>query len=676
MKRDTTKYMADSTREAFWKQADEQLREHLPPGVKLLHTLRGHTAPIGRIAWSPSGDTLASPSDDRTVRLWEAKSGECIQKLGGHSGEVKNVTFHPAGKVLATTEVGGPVRFWDSSTAKLIRTIKGIKGNVEGIEFAPTGDTLALGMGNQVTILEAHTGQLLRVLTSSDRGTCESIAFDPSGKFLAAYIGGSVGFFDVTSGRQLYDLGVNAKEVCYSIEIDHSGANLATASGQTIKIWELNGGRLVRVLEGHTSIVDSISFSPIYPLLASKSNDSTVRLWRSDLWQEIAVIHQQKGPNSQWPSVAFHPYRPMLAVVGCDGDGATPGRDEVIHVYELDPTLLLKEIPTQVRNYINAKVMLVGDTGVGKTGLSLVLNNQQFEATDSTPGRRVWTLESGELLAGGGVRQARETLLWDLAGQPGYRIIHQLHLHETAVALVVFDSRSETDPLAGVRHWERALRLAQQRQGNTGVPMKKLLVSARNDRGGVSIGEDRLQSILKEFHFDAYFKTSAKEGWQIAELQQAIKEAIPWDALPVVSSSQLFADIKSFLLEVKKTGQLLAPVNQLYDAFARQHPDTAANVASLSEQLATCIGRLENRDLIRRLTFGGYVLLQPELLDAYASAMVNTAKEEPDGLGSLAEEVALSGKFFVPKEQKVGDLGQEQLLLHATVEELVRYDLG
>ena len=42
--------------------------------------------------------------------------------------------------------------------------------------------------------------------------------------------------------------------------------------------------------------------------------------------------------------------------------------------------------------------------------------------------------------------------------------------------------------------------------------MKKYLVSARNDRGGVSIGEDRLKAILKEFDFDGYFKTSAKEG--------------------------------------------------------------------------------------------------------------------------------------------------------------------
>jgi len=43
---------------------------------------------------------------------------------------------------------------------------------------------------------------------------------------------------------------------------------------------------------------------------------------------------------------------------------------------------------------------------------------------------------------------------------------------------------------------------------------------------------------------------------------------------------------------------------------------------------------------------------------------------------SLAEEIALTGKFFVPKDQKVTDSGQEQLLLHATVEELVRHDLA
>jgi class 3 adenylate cyclase/GTPase SAR1 family protein len=275
-----------------------------------------------------------------------------------------------------------------------------------------------------------------------------------------------------------------------------------------------------------------------------------------------------------------------------------------------------------------------------------------------------------------GVKQTRETLLWDLAGQPGYRVIHQLHLNEVAVALVVFDARSEVDPLAGVRHWERALRLAQQRQGTSCVPMKKFLVSARADRGKVSVSKERLDALLEEFGFDGYFETSAKEGWKIKELKQAIKQAIPWEMLPEVTSSVLFADIKAFLLEIKKSGRLVEPAGQLYEEFARAQPEVAASESNLRDQFETCIGRLENRDLIRRLSFGGYVLLQPELLDAYASAMVNAAKEEPDGLGSIAEDSALGGQFYVPGEQKVSERGREQLLLHATVEELARHDLA
>jgi class 3 adenylate cyclase/GTPase SAR1 family protein len=377
------------------------------------------------------------------------------------------------------------------------------------------------------------------------------------------------------------------------------------------------------------------------------------------------------------PGLAFHPRRPLLATVGSDPtlhqdlDG-----DRLIHIYQLDLDPLLSQAPVDSAHYVNAKIVVMGDTGVGKSGLCVVLNGHPYKETDSTAGRHVWPFESRDVEVKPGVTQTRETLLWDLAGQPGYRVIHQLHLNEATVALIVFDARSETDPLAGVRHWERALRVAQQRQGAGAIPFKKFLVSARNDRGGIAIGEERLQALLKEFGFDGYFRTSAKEGWQIGELREAIRQAIEWERLPEVSSSQLFADIKSFLLDMKKTGRVLVPAASIYEDFVARHAHIASSVPNLRDQVETCIGRLENRDLIRRLTFGGYVLLQPELLDAYASAIVNAAREEPDGFGSLAEEIALTGRFFVPAEQRIQDKAQEQLLLHATVEELVRHDLA
>ena len=615
-----------------WQRADEEVRKNLPPGVKLVRTLRGHTSWIGRIAWSPDGHMLASPSNDG-IRLWDAETGKCLRMLKAQKGQANMVAIDSTGRTLAHVGWAGKIELWDLASGKLLRILESHSEPVYSLAFDPVNGILASG-GNEVRLWGPASGKLLRTLETHDNATY-GIAFNPVGRYLA----------------------------------------IAGVS-RTIKLFDTVGFRLVRTLEGHTGIIDSIAFSQVCPVIASKSNDNTFRLWLYESGQELASVSEQKGHHVQWPSLAFHPRRPLLATVGSDPGTSEDKRDCVIHIWELDLSVLLGQVAEPSAHYVNAKVVLVGDTGVGKTGLSLVLNNQPFGDPGSTPGRRVWTLDSREVEVEGGIIQTRETLLWDLAGQPGYRVIHQLHLNEVAVALVVFDARSEIDPLAGVRHWERALCLAQQRHGTSGVPMKKFLVSARNDRGGVSISEERMLAILKEFGFDGYFKTSAMEGWKIKELRAAIEQAIDWGNLPEVSSSQLFADIKSFLLEVKKTGQLLALASQLYDGFACKHSDTVAKVANLRDQFDTCIGRLENRDMIRCLTFGGYLLLQPELLDAYASAMVNTAKEEPDGLGSLAEEVALSGKFYVPEEQKVKDRGQEQLLLHATLEELVQHDLA
>ena len=325
--------------------------------------------------------------------------------------------------------------------------------------------------------------------------------------------------------------------------------------------------------------------------------------------------------------------------------------------------------------YVNAKVILLGDTGVGKSGLGLVLSGQPYRPTDSTHGRNVWTLDAQEVETPAGGTQTREILLWDLAGQPGYRLVHQLHLGEVAVALLVFDSRSETDPFAGVKHWVRALAQARRLEGSSAVPLRAYLVAARADRGGVAVTRDRVQAMLDDLGLDGFFETSAKEGWQVADLVQAVRDGIVWDALPMVSSSVLFGSIKEFLLEEKEQGRLLSTVDDLFRGFQRAQPDAAGD-ADLRASFETCIGRVESRGLIRRLHFGDLVLLQPELLDAYASAMVQAAKEEPDGLGFIPEEDALEGRFRLPEQERVADRGQEKLLLIATVEELLRHEIA
>ncbi|MDB5391325.1 MAG: hypothetical protein JWM11_6971 [Planctomycetaceae bacterium] len=643
-------------------------------GVKLIQTLRGHTGFIGHIAWSPDGSLLASPAEDKTIRCWNARTGDCMRTLEGHSAEAFSVCFGAMGRILASGSADHTVRLWDPQTGNRLRELEWRHGSVNSVAFDSAGTTLAIaGDHSTIALWKAANGKLLRILDGR-QSVINRVTFDPAGGIVAgAGIDQTINLWDAASGELLRTLKGHTDSV-NSVVFDPGGRILISGSADhTVMLWDVSSGRLVRTLEGPTDRVRDVAVSFDGRLLAAKCQDGTVRIWRKETGEQVAII-PDPAKSGQPTSLAFHPHLPILATVGSDPGTQT---DEIIHLWELEPALLLKRAPVIPScHYVNAKVVLLGDTGVGKSGLSLVLNGQPFEATDSTPGRRVVLLESQEVLTNDQHQQTRETFLWDMAGQPGYRIIHQLHLNEVAVALIVFDARSETDPLAGVRHWERALRLAQQRQASAPLPLKTFLVSARNDRGTVSVSKDRLDVLVKSFGFDGYFETSAREGWQIPELRAAIRQAIPWDALPEVSSSVLFARIKSFLLQIKQTGLLVANANQLYEEFTRSQHGLERTETDLRGQFDTCVGRLENRDVIRSLSFGGYVLLQPELLDAYASAIVNAARSEPDGLGSISEDAVLAGQFHLPAEQKIADRDQEQLLLHATVEELVRHDLA
>ena len=173
----------------------------------------------------------------------------------------------------------------------------------------------------------------------------------------------------------------------------------------------------------------------------------------------------------------------------------------------------------------------------------------------------------------------------------------------------------------------------------------------------------------------SYFETSAKEGWGIRELSSAIRDAIDWAALPQVSSNYLFQRIKAYLVAEKVAGRRLASVDDLYRGMQKTKADLHDS-DDLRAQFSTCVRLVENRGLIRYLSFGGLVLLQPELLDSYASAMVNAAKEQPDGLGCIAESEARAGAFPMPKGERPLNKDQEALLLIATIEDMLRHEIA
>lgn len=642
----------------------------IPEGFRKIKTLRGHGAHIFKICWSPNGKMLASCSGDWTVKLWDGKSLEEVGVLEGHNQPVTSVSWCPTSKRIATGSKEPKFILSDIDSKKTIFEID-LKRyapykHVNTISWSPISNQIAFSIGDHRIFIYSEIDNSINTFGDISSGNILCVEWSPDGSLLAA----------CTDRRSIYVWDISTQQINYILNGHFGSVNdiawchknnlLASASSdETIRIWNPLNGRLVSIIEGHTNAVNGVCFSPNGDFLASKSDDNTVRIWRVNKWDVTVIIPEPL--DMPVGGISFHPQKNIFTTIGIQGHG--------INIWKYNATSLNQaEIIADSRHYVNARVVLTGDTGVGKSGLSLLLTGKKFMPTESTHSRHVWTFDSWEVILPNRNQEEREILLWDLAGQPGYRLIHQLHLSEVTVALVLFDARSEVDPLAGVRHWDRALKQAHRISG-TNIPLKKILVSARSDRGVVSLSKKRIEDIAYRMGFNSYIETSAKENIGITKLIKLIKDAIDWDILPKVSSNVLFLAIKQFLINEKESNRIISTQNNLYHAYLACN-NKKQLLDNEQKEFETCIRLVEARGLLRKFKFGNLILLKSELLDAYASALIEAAKNEPDGLGCIKEEDAISGEFFIPSEIKIKNKEEEKLLCLATIEDLLRHELA
>ena len=624
-------------------QKSEPAVPSLPPGVRLFRTLEGHTSVVFSVAFDRSGGMLASGSNDNTVKLWEVSSGKLLRTLEGHTSAVVCVAFDRSGGILASASADNTVKLWEASSGKLLRSLEGHTNLVSSIAIDRSGGILASGSeDNTVKLWEASSGKLFRTLEGHTSAVV-SVAFDRSGGILA------------------------------------SGS-----ADNTVKLWEASSGKLLRSLEGHTDTVEIVDFSPDGSLLASKSFDGTIRLWNCQAWETVAVISVPKIGN--WiPSLAFHPTLPQLATAGLPPNAPLGARCREIHIYELDYDALIGSdsdtrsakksnvvgSPSQERTVhsTTAKIVLVGDSGSGKTGLGWRLAHGEYREHDSTHGQQFWVLNQLATTRTDGA--LCEAVLWDLAGQPDYRLIHALSIEDADLALILFDPTNSRDPLGSAEYWLRQLP----------AECPKILVAARVDRGHPVLSNDELAAFCKRQGIaGGWIATSARENLGLGELLARMKQAIPWDDKPVVSTDAVFKRIKDFVMALKESRsrkQIIFTATELHIAIAKQlkrrvwTESIASVVTAIGEiPILAAIRNLSSQGFVRMLTLSSgeeRILLVPELMNNLAASMVLEARRNPRGLGAVEESRLFDNSY---RFRELENLSEEDkaLLLDGTIE--------
>ncbi len=537
-----------------WSRADDEVRKKLPSGVKLLRTLRGHTGVIGRIAWSLDGRTVASPSNDGTIRLWDPETGVCKHTLSGHKEMPWSVTFDSGGQKLASAGTDGIIMLWSTKDGQWLRNMGTHSRGAWTVVFDHSSGTLFSG-GNdaKVKAWDPSNGKLLFELLGGHNGSVNCLAFDlKNGHLASGSLDKTIGLWDVNNKALLRSLQGHQDSV---LTVAVASAKHILASGNqdtTIRLWDMTTGKLVREIEAHTSMLQSVDFSANGELLASKAADGSLRLWDTDTGMCLAtMLEDTSSAQYNWgPGVAFHPMRLQFATVGSDPDAREPDRDSIIHIYELDADILFGQSVEPAVTYTSAKIVLVGESGVGKTGLGWRLAHGEFREHSSTHGQQFWLLNQLCQQRRDGTQC--EAVLWDLAGQPDYRLIHALFLDDADLALVLFDPTRDDDPLGGIEFWLKQLKIGTN--GADAIPA--MLIAARSDRGAPRLTKEELETFCKNRGIKAYLSTSAKAGEGIEELIRQMQRLIVWDDKPATVTTGTFKRIKDYVLELKETGRL------------------------------------------------------------------------------------------------------------------------
>ncbi|KAK3810318.1 MAG: WD40-repeat-containing domain protein [Benniella sp.] len=243
-------------------------------------TLKGHTKCVMGIAFSPTGNQIASCSADKTILLWDVEQGTCVHTLTCHTDAVCGVAYSPQGDMLASASADETVRLWDLVTGDCRHTLSSHTKRATCVAYSPKGGQIASGSGDcTVRLWDVITGDCILTLSGHENEVW-SVAFSPHGQQVAsAGMDKTVRLWDVRTGTCLHSLSGHYNTV-FCVTFSPRSDQLASASQDgTVRLWDVESGFCLRTLTGHDNTVYSVAYSPRGDQVASASSDNTVRLW-------------------------------------------------------------------------------------------------------------------------------------------------------------------------------------------------------------------------------------------------------------------------------------------------------------------------------------------------------------------------------------------------------------
>lgn len=283
----------------------------------------GHRKKVYALSWNITGKKLASGSGDQTVRIWSiepfavSKPERIDLELRGHTNVINNVAWSPVDQdIVASTSEDRTVRIWDVRSGKTTHNISTSGANLY-LAWHPSGQTIAVvNKENAISFIDMRRGKVTSVKRFSQE--VNEFAWNGAGShFFMATGSGAVEVLEYPCMEPVWKLQAHTAN-CYCCTISKSQRYLATGGADAlVTIWDLDLMACVKTIIRNDQPVRTLSFSSDAEYLAYAGEDATVD-----------VVHVETGAlgismtcRTPCDSVAFNPCHCVLAFAADDKDG-------------------------------------------------------------------------------------------------------------------------------------------------------------------------------------------------------------------------------------------------------------------------------------------------------------------------------------------------------------------
>ena len=260
---------------------------------------------------------------------------------GGHKAVIKDVIFTNDGRYLVSASNDKTIRVWDLKTGKINRIIRGEIGQGhEGKIFAAAlsndnewlavGGFMAHGHGidddkvGNIRLYHFPTNRLIGLL-KGHTNVVFSLAFSPNNRLLASGDGvNTVRVWDITTQKQIHKLSGHTAHIHALSWFPDNRRLISGSDDHTLILWNTETGTKIKTLSGHQDDVSSVAVSPNGKYIASGSWDKTVHLWSAKNGAFIKILAEQE---TRVVSLSFAPDSQSV-LTGTSGRGS-----DICHLY-------------------------------------------------------------------------------------------------------------------------------------------------------------------------------------------------------------------------------------------------------------------------------------------------------------------------------------------------------